>query len=327
MLEMTVRAQGFPLLRPFTISRGTRTEVRVVTVELRDGASVGRGECTPYGRYGETEEGVMEVLYGLRGAVASGMTREELLGVLPAGAARSALDCALWDLECKGRGASIWSVLGRPPAAGLRTMATVSLADPDAMAEEARGYGGFATLKVKVGGDGVLERVRAVHLANPGAGLLVDANEAWTFGTLQDCAPELRDLGVVAIEQPLPADGDGALNGYRCPVPLIADESCHTVDDLYGLSDGYRIVNIKLDKCGGLTSALELEAALKARGTPWMVGCMMATSLALAPATVVAAGAALVDLDCPVLLREDRDPPLPIGADGQMGGIAPELWG
>ena len=324
---LTVRRESFPIRGSFRISRGAKTEAEVVVAEIRDGEALGRGECVPYRRYGETAGSVVAALEALQAAVAAGLGRDELERTMPPGAARNALDCALWDLEAKLTGVPVWRLagLGAPPVPVV-TAFTLSVDTPEAMAEAARAAAGHPLLKLKLTGEGDVERVRAVRGAVPNARLIADANEGWSLEQLRAFAPELAALGVELIEQPLPAADDAVLDGFESPVPLGADESCHGRDGLAGLRGRYRVLNIKLDKTGGLTEALRLKRAAEAAGFGVMVGCMVATSLAMAPALLVAQGALLVDLDGPLLLAVDRRPGL-----RYQGAVVhpadPALWG
>lgn len=326
--RLTVRCERFPIRGAFRISRGAKTEAAVVVAEVTDGPHRGWGECVPYTRYGESVEGVVAALEGLAEAVASGMDRAGLAATLPPGAARNALDCALWDLEAKQSGAPVWRAAGLAVAPGpLTTCYTLSVDEPAAMAAAARERAARHPLfKMKLTGAGDLERVAAVRAAAPTARLVVDANEGWTLKQLHQFGPALAALGVEMIEQPLPAGQDEALRGVRCPVPLGADESCHGVESLEGLRGLYQVVNIKLDKTGGLTEALAMRRAADALGFDVMVGCMVATSLAMAPAMLVGQGARYVDLDGPLLLAEDRAPGLSYNG-AVVQPPAPELWG
>ena len=329
MTELSVRAESFAVRGTWTISRGSVTAVEVVTVELRRGAAVGRGECRPYPRYDETVEGVIEEIEALRGELSNGLDRVGLQEKLPAGAARNALDCAFWDLEAKEGGAAFWSSTGLNALKPLETAYTLSLDSPEAMGRAAAAQAARPLLKIKVGGadgDGDLARLKAIRAGAPAAGLIVDANEAWSLAQLEAYGPALADLGVALVEQPLPAGQDAALDGLDRPVPLCADESCHDRASLDALEGRYDLVNIKLDKTGGLTEALALKAEAEARGFGIMVGCMLASSLALAPAVLLAQGAAVVDLDGPLLLAEDR--PHPLRYDGStLYPPEPALWG
>jgi L-alanine-DL-glutamate epimerase-like enolase superfamily enzyme len=311
---LEVRRERFAIRGGFTISRGAKREAEVVVAvlaaSLPDGRRVtGRGECVPYGRYAETVEGVTAAIEAAGPVIAAGLDRTELQRLMPAGAARNALDCAFWDLEAKAAGLPVWRLAGLKPPGPVATAFTLSLGAPDSMAAAARAAGGMPLLKLKLGGgDDDLARVRAVRRAAPEARLIVDANEGWTMARLRALAPELAALGVALIEQPLPAGADSALAEYDSPVPLGADESCHGIAELPELRDRYQVVNIKLDKTGGLTGALALRAAAEAAGFGIMVGCMVATSLSMAPAFLLAQGANFVDLDGPLLLERDREP-------------------
>jgi len=304
-----------------------------VVVELSattaDGREIrGRGECVPYARYGETVDGVIAAIEAQAAAVTAGMDRAALQSAMPAGAARNALDCAFWDLECKATGQPAWRLAGLPEPAPVATAFTLSLAAPVEMGRAAREAVSMPLLKLKLGGVHAedIERVRLVRENAPNSRLIVDANEGWTIEQLAVLAPELAALGVALIEQPLPAGQDAALAGFASPVPLGADESCHDIDGLVDLRARYSVVNIKLDKTGGLTEALRLKAAAQAAGFQVMVGCMVATSLSMAPAFLLAQGAEFVDLDGPLLLARDREPG--IAYDGAfMSPPSAVLWG
>ncbi|MGE4221018.1 MAG: N-acetyl-D-Glu racemase DgcA [Alphaproteobacteria bacterium] len=306
MIRLAARAESWPLAKAFSISRGRRTETELVVCEVSDGTHTGRGECMANIRYGETQAGVVAELEALAPALAGGLDRLALQHRMPAGAARNALDCALWDLEAKQAGRPVWALAGLPRPEPLQTVYTLSVDTPERMAEAAAAEAARPVLKMKLTGDGDLERVAAVRQAAPDARLVVDANEAWTPEMVGRFATALKALGVQMIEQPLPADADAALAGYPHPLPFCADESCHTATDVERLRDRYEMLNIKLDKTGGLTEALRLRAAALAAGMQVMVGCMVATSLSMAPAFLVAQGAAVVDLDGPLLLGRDR---------------------
>ncbi|QCO00878.1 N-acetyl-D-Glu racemase DgcA [Azospirillum argentinense] len=326
--RLYVRRDTFPIAGTFRISRGAKTEAEVVVAEVVESCKRGRGECVPYARYGESLDETVKTLESLAGAVADGLDRERLRTLLPPGAARNALDCALWDLEAKQAGKPAWRLAGLPDAPKkLTTCYTLSVDEPAAMAASAKARAAdHPLLKMKLTGEGDLDRVRAVREAAPTTRLIVDANEAWTLEMLRRFAPVLADLGVELIEQPLPAGEDEALRGIDCPVALGADESCHGLDSLDRLKGIYRVMNIKLDKTGGLTEALLLKQAAQESGFDIMVGCMVATSLAMAPAVLLAQGARYVDLDGPLLLAEDRTPALHYDG-GTLFPPAPELWG
>jgi L-alanine-DL-glutamate epimerase-like enolase superfamily enzyme len=322
-----VAIERFPIAGRFTIARGSRTEAVVVTATIRDGAAAGRGECVPYARYGETPEGVAAAVASLRPAVEAGLDREGLQAALPPGAARNALDCALWDLDAKRSGVPAHVSAGIDRLRPAMTAYTISLDAPDAMAEAAARVADWPILKIKLGApDGDVARIRAVRAAAPEATLLADANEGWTEANLARHLEACAEAGFTLVEQPLPADRDAALRSAPRLVPLCADESLHDragLDRLVGLYDA---VNVKLDKTGGLTEALALAEAAEARGLALMVGCMVGTSLAMAPAMLLAARARFVDLDGPLLLARDRDGGLVYeGSEVQPPSLA--LWG
>lgn len=308
--RLTVTRRSWQLAQPFAISRGSRTTAEVVVVELFDGDARGRGECVPYPRYGESVDSVVAALEAMRGKVASGLDRHELQRAMPPGAARNALDCAFWDIEAKRDARRVAEIAGIGPLHPLVTAYTLSLDTPERMGSAAKEHRSRPLLKLKLTGEGDIERVRAVRQGAPAARLIVDANEGWTARQFAELAPALADFGVELIEQPLPADADAALADLPHPIPVCADEACHTAADLDTLIGKYDAVNIKLDKTGGLTEALNLAAAAKQRGFAIMVGCMIGTSLAMAPAFLVAQQASVVDLDAPLLLAQDRQPGL-----------------
>jgi L-Ala-D/L-Glu epimerase len=324
--RLAVRRDSWPLAKPFTISRGSRTVAEVVVAELSAGALRGRGEGVPYGRYGERVDGVVAALEGMSDAIAGGLGRAALQAAMAPGAARNALDVAFWDLEAKRTGTSVWALAGIDEPKPVVTAYTLSVDTPERMAAAAREEAHRPLLKLKLTGAGDLDRVRAVRAGAPKATLIVDANEAWTFDHLRDYGPILAELGVALIEQPLPAGQDEALAALPHPVPLCADESCHTSADLPELVGRYDYVNIKLDKTGGMTEALILLNAARAGGFKIMVGCMVGSSLAMAPAMLLAQRAEFVDLDAPLLLARDRQPGL-----RYEGSVVyppkPNLWG
>ncbi len=326
MPELTVRSESWPLRGTFRISRGSRTTAEVVVVELAEDGAVGRGECVPYPRYGESPDTVVAVVEGFRRHLEDGLDRAALLDLMPPGAARNAVDCALWDLEAKRAGKRVWDLAKLPEPEAVPTAYTLSLDTPTRMALMAKRNADRPLLKVKMGGPADLSCIAAVRTNTPQARLIVDANEGWTAAQYRALAPELKELGVEMIEQPLPAGDDEGLAGIARPVPVCADESCHTTDSLAALAGKYDMVNIKLDKTGGLTEALRLKAEAERQGFAVMVGCMVGTSLAMAPATLVAQGAEVVDLDGPLLLAEDRRPGLRY--DGSLvHPPEPGLWG
>ncbi len=321
-MKLALAAETFPLARAFTISRGSRTEARVLMVTLTEAGRRGRGECVPYARYGETLESVAAQIEGLP----MPLTRAALAGLLPPGAARNAVDCALWDLEAKQAGRPVWALAGLEAPGPVLTAYTLSLEAPEAMRAQAALHAHRPLLKIKLGGAGDLARLEAVRAGAPDARIIVDANEGWTAAEYAALAPVLVRLGVEMVEQPLPAGADGALAGMARPLPVCADESCHDRASLAGLAGKYDMVNIKLDKTGGLTEALALRDAAVAAGCGVMVGCMVGSSLAMAPAVLLAQGAAFVDLDGPLLLAQDR--PDGLRYDGQgVHPAVPELWG
>ncbi|MSO54060.1 MAG: dipeptide epimerase [Rhodospirillales bacterium] len=324
--RLTVRTETWPLREPFAISRGVKTAAEVVVAEIADGAVVGRGEGVPYPRYGETVAGVGDEVRSQEAAIAQGLDRVDLAQAMPAGAARNALDCALWDLEAKRAGKPVWMLAGLPRPTSVPTFDTIGLDTPEAMAAMATRKSAWPLLKIKLGRDQILDRVRAVKSAAPRARLIVDPNEAWTIDDLKTIAPDLARLGVEMIEQPVSAKDDAGLAGYASPVALCADEACHTVDDVARLKGRYSVVNIKLDKTGGLTGALDLAVVAKAAGFRLMVGCMVSTSLSIAPALLVAGDAAFVDLDGPRWLTKDREAGLRF-ADGAVAPAEAALWG
>ncbi|MEQ8506397.1 MAG: L-Ala-D/L-Glu epimerase [Rhodospirillales bacterium] len=319
--------QGWPLARPFAISRGIKTEARVVVAEIEDAdGHAGRGECVPYAHYGETVDSVIHQIAGIADAVAGGLDRPGLLDALPPGAARNAVDCALWDLEAKQADKRVWELAGLPRPEPAVTAETIGIASPQEMALQASRLAKAPLLKIKLDGQDVRARLSAVREAAPDARLVVDPNEGWDLHRLKNLALFLAEMGVVMLEQPVPVHGDDILRGFDCPVPICADESCHTAADLDRLDGLYDMVNIKLDKTGGLTAALELADAAEAGGFGLMVGCMVATSLAMAPATVLMNRAKVVDLDGPLLLRGDRDKGLTF-TDGYIHPPERDLWG
>jgi len=326
MLTLETRIETFPLRQRFTISRGSKTETIVVTVELCDGEHRGRGECGPNIRYDETPESVADAIAAMAADIAGGLDRTGLQQAMPAGAARNAIDCALWDLEAKQTGQRAWALAGLAEPVPVETAYTLSVDTPAAMADAARENALRPLLKLKLTGAGDLDRVRAVREGAPNARLIVDANEAWTPEDFVALAAELAGLGVEMIEQPLPAGDDAALAELDHPVPICADESCRDRSGVAALADRYDMVNIKLDKAGGLTEALATAAAARAVNLDIMVGCMVGTSLAMAPAHLVAQGAKIVDLDGPLLLAEDRKSPLEVRESRIFPPTAP-LWG
>ncbi|MBB3066957.1 N-acetyl-D-Glu racemase DgcA [Limibacillus halophilus] len=325
-LTLEIKREAWPLKGAFTISRGSRTESEVVVATISDGTVTGRGECVPYRRYGETIEGVMRDIEGMRPALEQGLDRRGLQSALPAGAARNALDCAFWDLESKLAGKRAWDLAGLPEPLNVVTAYTLSLDTPEKMGEAALAAASRPLLKLKLAGPEDLDRVAAVRKNAADARLIVDANEGWDINAYRTLAPKLADLGVTMIEQPLPAGDDDALSGEARPVPLCADESCHDRSSLSKLTGKYDFINIKLDKAGGLTEALALRQEAEKAGYRIMVGCMMATSLAMAPAMLVAQGVEVTDLDGPLWMAKDRTDALQFEGSRMVPPSA-KLWG
>ena len=324
--SLTVRIERWPIAGRFTISRGAKTEAIVVVAELTDGTARGRGESVPYPRYGETVEGVAAAVEAMRDDVARGLDRLGLQSAMPAGAARNALDCAFWDLEAKRSGLPVHALAGLPAPATVSTAYTISLGIPAEMGAAAAAAAARPLLKIKLGARGDPERLNAVRRAAPNAELIVDANEAWTAADLAENFAACVAAGVTLVEQPLPADHDSALEHVTRPVKVCADESVHDRASLKGLVGRYDAVNIKLDKTGGLTEALALRHEAERLGFTVMVGCMVATSLAMAPALLVAQGAQVADLDGPLLLAADR--PEGLRYEGSLvHPPQPSLWG
>lgn len=304
---LAVRIERFPIAGSFTISRGAKTEAVTVVAEVSQDRLTGRGECVPYPRYGETPEATLAAIQAMQQAVAGGLTREALQAAMPAGAARNALDCALIDLEAKSAGLRAWNLLGRPEPRERTTAYTISLGTPEAMAAATAQAAHRPLLKIKLGGDGDPERIAAVRKAAPDSELIVDANEAWSETNLERNLAACAEAGVTLVEQPLPSGKDEALARIKRPLAVCADESVHDRSSLAPLRERYDAVNIKLDKTGGLTEALAMADAARALGFEIMIGCMVATSLSMAPAMLVTPHARFVDLDGPLLLARDRD--------------------
>ncbi len=321
-MSLTINRDVFPLAQVFTISRGSRTEAKVLSVKIsRDGIS-GWGECVPYARYNETAASVSAQIESLPEA----FDRQDLYELLPAGAARNAVDCALWDLEAKQSNFRVWQLAGLPAPGPEITAYTLSLDSPEKMRAQAAEHAHRPLLKIKLGTPDDMPRLEAVRAGAPHSDIIVDANEGWSADIYADLAPHLLRLGVKLVEQPLPAADDSALLGLDRPVPVCADESAHDRASLAHLAGKYDVVNIKLDKTGGLTEALALKREALAQGFEVMVGCMVGSSLAMAPATLVAQGALITDLDGPLLLAEDRAHPLHFDAAGVHPPSA-ALWG
>jgi len=307
MPTLDARIERWPIEGNFTISRGAKTEAVVVVAEVTHGNTAGRGECVPYPHYGETPEATLGAILGMKDAIGGGLDRQDLQAAMPPSAARNALDCALLDLEAKQGNKRIWDRLGRAAPRACVTAYTISLGTPEAMAAATAKAAHRKLLKIKLGGDGDGLRIAAVRKAAPDSELIVDANEAWTEADLERNLAACAQAGVTLVEQPLPAGKDERLAHIRRPVAVCADESVHDRASLSGLRERYDAVNIKLDKTGGLTEALAMADAATAQGFDIMVGCMVATSLAMAPAMLLTPQARFVDLDGPLLLRRDRD--------------------
>jgi L-alanine-DL-glutamate epimerase-like enolase superfamily enzyme len=305
-ISLAVRIERWPIAGSFTISRGAKTQAEVVVAELSDGCHSGRGECVPYARYGETVDGVAQTISALADEIARGLDRGSLQEAMRPGAARNALDCAFWDLSAKRARRPVHELAGLPAPKPLITAYTISLAEPEVMAEHAAKAAGRALLKVKLGSSDDRARIMAVRRAAPQSKLMVDANEGWTADNLADNLAACAEAGVTLIEQPLPAGSDDVLSGITRPLPVCADESVHARASLPALVGKYDAVNIKLDKTGGLTEALAMAKDAERLGFAIMAGCMVATSLAIAPAILIGQRARVVDLDGALLLAQDR---------------------
>ncbi|MBN8735051.1 MAG: dipeptide epimerase [Xanthomonadales bacterium] len=324
--ELNIRHLSLPLNAPFRISRGVKHAAEVVTVELRQGDRIGRGESVPYPRYRESVASVLDEMESLREDLCAGMGRDELQARLTPGAARNALDAALWDLEAKLTGVPVWAGLARPPRAPVTTALTVSLDTPQAMEQAAARIAGARLIKIKVDADDPAARIEAVRRAAPAAKLIVDPNESWTMDILHDLQPVLERAAVDLVEQPLPAAADVDLRGFSSRIPICADEACHTAADLPRLLERYQAINIKLDKTGGLTEAWRLLRAARDSGFRIMVGCMVGSSLGIAPALEVAREAEFIDLDGPLWLANDHAGGVRL-QDGLLAPPAPGFWG
>ena len=321
-MEITVTHDAFKLAQVFTIARGSRTEAKVLTVQIRDDEYIGQGECVPYARYGESMDSVTAQIEGL----GSSFDRLALQQLLPPGAARNAVDCALWDLEAKRAGRPAWELAGLQQPGPVTTVYSLSLESPEQMKAAAAKQAHRPVLKIKLGTPDDLVRLEAVRAGAPNPAIVVDANEGWTADVYSELVPHLQRLGVTMVEQPLPAAEDDALRDIERPVPVCADESFHDRASLAHVAGKYDMVNIKLDKTGGLTEALAVKEAALAEGYTLMMGCMVGSSLAMAPGMLPAQGVAVVDLDAPLLLAEDRDTPLKY--DGStVYPPEPALWG
>lgn len=320
-LRIQAVTEDWPLARAFVISRGAKTQARVIVVHVSDGTHTGRGEAVPYARYGESVEDALAQIHAC-----TALDRTTLAATMQPGAARNAIDCALWDLKAKRRGVRAHVIAGSGPGTPVETAYTLSLDSPVSMAEQARLAENLNLLKLKLGADGDADRMRAVRSARPDARIIVDANEGWGRDELQQLMSVAAETGVELIEQPLPAGADEVLASIERPVPVCADESALTSADIKQLTGRYDAVNIKLDKAGGLTAALEMRDAARQHDLRIMVGSMVATSLAVAPALLLAGDADWVDLDGPLLLARDRPNGLVI-RDGWISPASPGLWG
>ena len=325
MLTIEAREETWPLKAPFRISRGSRTKAQVVVATMVDGEHVGRGECVPIARYDQSTESVIAQIESIKGE--KSLDRQHVQKLLPAGAARNALDCALWDLQAKISGKRVWELATIPVVPEVVTTLTISLDTEAKMAAAAKAKATAPILKLKLGGDDLdLARVKAVREAAPAARVLIDANESWSREHYEEIVPALKELGVALIEQPFPADADEVLEILDHPIPVCADESCHTTTDLPRLTNRYEAINVKLDKTGGLTEALHLCEHARENGFKLLFGCMVCTSLGIAPARVLASFAEWIDLDGPLLLARDREHEIPYNK-GRIGMPSRELWG
>jgi L-Ala-D/L-Glu epimerase / N-acetyl-D-glutamate racemase len=324
-MPIDAKEEVWPLKEVFRISRGSRTEAQVVVVTVSDREHIGRGECVPIARYNQSTELVLAQIESVKAE--KNLDRHRLQQLLPAGAVRNALDCALWDLEAKITGKRAWELANIAMVPEVETSFTISLDAPDKMAAATKAAANSPLLKLKLRGDDLdLARIEAVRNAAPAARLLIDANESWSPEHYRKIVPALKELGVELIEQPFPADADEVLESLDHPIPICADESCHTTADLPRLTNRYEILNVKLDKTGGLTEALRLCQRARESGFKLLIGCMVCTSLGIAPARLLASGAEWIDLDGPLLLASDREHPVPY-ANGNIGIPPHELWG
>ncbi len=324
-MKIEAREEIWPLKQPFRIARGSLTEAHVVVVTVNDGQHTGWGEAVPSARYGQSGASVLAQIESMKGVPS--LDRQQIQKLLPAGAARNALDCALWDLQAKASGKRVWELANIPIVRAVETSFTISLNTPAAMATAAKANANTPILKLKLGGDNLdLPRVEAVHEAARAARLLIDANESWSPSHYRNIVPALNGLGVELIEQPFPANADEVLETLDHPVPVCADESCHTSADLRRLTNRYEVLNVKLDKTGGLTEALLLSERARESGFKLLIGCMVCTSLGIAPARLLASAADYVDLDGPLLLAGDRHHRLSYQA-GKIALPSRDLWG
>lgn len=323
--QVSVKPQSWKLHKPFRISREVHTSSDVVVCEISDGTHTGRSEAAGVSYHGETVESVISDVNAVMAEISAGVSREELLSLMSPGGARNLIDCALWDIEAKRSGKTIWETIGWQPKP-VTTVYTVGIADADDMRKDAAEHSDYEMIKVKVGIGDPLEQISAIRSGAPNAAIVIDANQAWTVDDLERYAADLKALGVTMIEQPLSTDGDETLRGYESPLPLCADESCDTSADLDRLVGLYSVVNIKLDKTGGLTEALNLVEKAEAMGFDLMVGNMLGSSMAMAPAFVIAQRCKYVDIDGPLLQSEDCENPMHY-EHGKVQVFTPELWG
>lgn len=325
-MKYQVERLTIPLERPFVITGHTFINLEAVMVTLEQDGHVGRGEGDGVYYLGESQDSMFEQLEAIRADVERGITREQVAQLLPAGGARNALDCALWDLECKSNGKSIWDQVGIKPKT-LTTVATVGMGTPEEMAARAIEFSKYPNLKIKLDDQGPIERLEAIRSARPDANLVIDVNQGWSVGLLQELMPRLVELRVAMIEQPLPRGADKDLAGFESPIPLGADESCLTLEEYFSIKDYYQVINIKLDKTGGLTEALKLAEQAKADGKDVMVGNMTGTSLSMAAAYVIGQFCTFVDIDGPLLLGSDIEHGLNYLEGGLVEPPSPEMWG
>lgn len=323
---VSIRHESFPLVRPFAISRGVKTAAEVVVVEITEGGVTGWAECVPYPRYDETVDGVIAEIRAFAAELEAGADNAHANASMAAGAARNAVDCALWDLQAKRGGVRVAALAGLGALEPLITAETIGMGTPDEMGARAADLRDAPLLKIKLNAEDVEKRLDAIRAGAPNARLIVDPNEGWDVALVAEKGRYLADIGVEMLEQPVPAGNDAGLKALNSPVPICADEALHTSDDLERLVGLYDMVNIKLDKTGGLTEALMLKARAEALGFGIMVGCMVGTSLAMAPALLVAQGVKIVDLDGPLLLKKDRDHGLDF-TGGRIHPPSPDLWG
>ncbi len=324
--RLSARLEIWPLKEPFHISRGVRTETRVVRAQLKHCGVSGYGEAVPYARYGETADSVIARIEDIAATVEEGISPEELQAILPPGAARNAVDCALWDMMSRWKEIPVWKLLHLPRPAAMETAVTISIGKAEDMAKKALIYKDFPLLKVKLDAENIRERIADIRSAAPNPRIILDPNESWTIEHLADLDNFFEEMNISLLEQPLAAGHDEALRYFKGKVPICADESCHTRQDLEGLTGKYQVINIKLDKTGGLTEAVKLKQQAEDMGFQIMIGCMVATSLAMAPAMLLASGADFIDLDGPLLIKEDRQHGLEI-IQGRITAPSPELWG